>query len=109
MRYQRAQAQFTDRVDAVEPGEWDAPALPEWSVVDLVAHLTGEQLWAPLLASDGNRLWFSALFNMFSRVEVKELRGGFRRLYIFSWLEDLLDDPTPDDTPEVRIGDLWIE
>ncbi|MCZ2822260.1 TIGR03086 family metal-binding protein [Modestobacter sp. VKM Ac-2977] len=49
MRYQRAQAQFTDRVDAVEPGEWDAPALPEWSVVDLVAHLTGEQLWVPLL------------------------------------------------------------
>ncbi|MCZ2816475.1 TIGR03086 family metal-binding protein [Modestobacter sp. VKM Ac-2984] len=49
MRFQRAQAQFTDRVDAVEPGEWDAPALPEWSVADLVAHLTGEQLWVPLL------------------------------------------------------------
>ncbi|MGY5882794.1 TIGR03086 family metal-binding protein [Modestobacter lacusdianchii] len=51
--FQRAQAQFTDRVDAVEPGEWDAPALPEWSVADLVAHLTGEQLWvAPLLAGE---------------------------------------------------------
>jgi len=47
MLFQRAQAQFTDRVDAVEPGEWDAPALPEWSVADLVAHLTGEQLWVP--------------------------------------------------------------
>jgi uncharacterized protein (TIGR03086 family) len=51
--FQRAQAQFTDRVDAVGPGEWDAPALPGWSVADLVAHLTGEQLWAPpLLAGE---------------------------------------------------------
>jgi len=47
--FQRAQAQFTDRVDAVGPGEWDAPALPGWSVADLVAHLTSEQLWVPLL------------------------------------------------------------
>src|SRR4051812_33016810 len=44
MLFQRAQAQFTDRVDAVGPGEWDAPALPGWSVADLVAHLTSEQL-----------------------------------------------------------------
>jgi uncharacterized protein (TIGR03086 family) len=51
--FQRAQAQFTDRVDAVAPGEWDAPALPAWSVADLVAHLTSEQLWAPpLLAGE---------------------------------------------------------
>jgi uncharacterized protein (TIGR03086 family) len=47
--FQRAQAQFTDRVDAVGPGEWDTPALPEWSVADLVAHLTREQLWVPPL------------------------------------------------------------
>jgi len=53
MLFQRAQAQFTDRVDAVEPGEWEAPALPEWSVTDLVAHLTSEQLWVPpLLAGE---------------------------------------------------------
>ena len=53
MLFQRAQAQFTDRVDAVGPGEWDAPALPEWSVADLVAHLTSEQLWVPpLLAGE---------------------------------------------------------
>ena len=53
MLFQRAQAQFTDRVDAVEPGEWDAPALPDWSVADLVAHLTSEQLWVPpLLAGE---------------------------------------------------------
>ncbi|MBB3678654.1 TIGR03086 family metal-binding protein [Modestobacter versicolor] len=49
MLFQRAQAQFTDRVDAVGPSEWDAPALPEWSVADLVAHLTSEQLWVPPL------------------------------------------------------------
>jgi uncharacterized protein (TIGR03086 family) len=51
--FQRAQAQFTDRVDAVEPGEWAAPALPRWSVADLVAHLTSEQLRVPpLLAGE---------------------------------------------------------
>jgi uncharacterized protein (TIGR03086 family) len=47
--FQRAQAQFTDRVDAVEAGEWDDVALPGWSVADLVAHLTGEQLRVPAL------------------------------------------------------------
>jgi uncharacterized protein (TIGR03086 family) len=53
MSYQRAQAQFTDRVDAVEAAEWDTLALPEWSVADLVAHLTNEQLWVPpLLAGE---------------------------------------------------------
>jgi uncharacterized protein (TIGR03086 family) len=51
--FQRAQAQFTDRVDAVQPGGWDAAALPDWSVADLVAHLTSEQLWVPpLLAGE---------------------------------------------------------
>ena len=49
MLFQRAQAQFTDRVDAVQPGEWDASALPGWSVADLVAHLTSQQLWVPPL------------------------------------------------------------
>ena len=53
MLFQRAQAQFTDRVDAVGPGKWDAQALPGWSVADLVAHLTNEQLWVPpLLAGE---------------------------------------------------------
>src|SRR5215213_9943949 len=49
MLFQRAQAQFTDRVDAVGPGTWDVSALPGWSVADLVAHLTHEQLWVPPL------------------------------------------------------------
>ncbi|SFD97416.1 TIGR03086 family metal-binding protein [Blastococcus tunisiensis] len=51
--FQRAQNQFTDRVDAVEPGQWDDESLPGWTVADLVAHLVNEQLWvAPLLAGE---------------------------------------------------------
>ena len=51
--FQRAQAQFTDRVDAVEPDQWDDEALPGWTVGDLVAHLVTEMLWvAPLLAGE---------------------------------------------------------
>ena len=53
-RYQRAQAQFTDRVDAVDPGQWDVPALPGWTVADLVAHLTADQLAVPQLLAGGN-------------------------------------------------------
>ena len=45
--------QFTDRVDAVEPGQWDDESLPGWTVADLVAHLVNEQLWVPpLLAGE---------------------------------------------------------
>jgi uncharacterized protein (TIGR03086 family) len=51
--FQRAQNQFTDRVDAVEPGQWDDEALPGWTVGDLVAHMVTEMLWvAPLLAGE---------------------------------------------------------
>jgi uncharacterized protein (TIGR03086 family) len=51
--FQRAQASFTDRVDAVKPGQWDDESLPGWTVADLVAHLINEQLWvAPLLAGE---------------------------------------------------------
>ncbi|WP_104528878.1 TIGR03086 family metal-binding protein [Blastococcus saxobsidens] len=47
--FQRAQNQFTDRVDAVEPDRWEDPSLPGWTVSDLVAHLVSEQLWVPPL------------------------------------------------------------
>lgn len=47
--FQRAQARFTDRVDAVGPGQWDDECLPGWTVADLVAHLVAEQRWAPAL------------------------------------------------------------
>jgi uncharacterized protein (TIGR03086 family) len=51
--FQRAQAAFTDRIDAVEPGQWELEALPGWTVADLVAHLVGEAHWVPpLLAGD---------------------------------------------------------
>jgi uncharacterized protein (TIGR03086 family) len=51
--FQRAQASFTDRVDAVEPGQWDDESLPGWTVADLVAHLVNEALWVPpLLAGE---------------------------------------------------------
>ena len=51
--FQRAQAQFTDRVDAVAPDQWEDEALPGWTVADLVAHLVTEQLWVPpLLAGE---------------------------------------------------------
>jgi uncharacterized protein (TIGR03086 family) len=51
--FQRAQAAFTDRVDAVDPDQWEVEALPGWTVADLVAHLVREQLWAvPLLAGE---------------------------------------------------------
>ncbi|MEI4272064.1 TIGR03086 family metal-binding protein [Klenkia sp. LSe6-5] len=51
--FQRAQAQVTDAVDAVEPHRWEAPAVPGWTVADLVAHLVAGQLHEPLLVDDG--------------------------------------------------------
>jgi uncharacterized protein (TIGR03086 family) len=51
--FQRAQASFTDRVDAIEPEQWEDEALPEWTVADLVAHLITEMLWvSPLVAGE---------------------------------------------------------
>src|SRR4051794_19131228 len=43
-------AAFTDRVFAVPDYGWDAPTPDtEWSVRDLVNHVTSEHLWAPEL------------------------------------------------------------
>jgi uncharacterized protein (TIGR03086 family) len=51
--FQRAQASFTDRVDAIEPEQWEDEALPEWTVADLVAHMITEMLWvSPLVAGE---------------------------------------------------------
>jgi uncharacterized protein (TIGR03086 family) len=51
--FQRAQNQFTDRVDAVTPEQWEDESLPGWTVADLVAHLVSEALWVPpLLAGE---------------------------------------------------------
>lgn len=38
---------------------------------------------------------------------VNELRGGFTRIYLFTWLDgDARDD---EDAADVRLADLWIE
>ena len=51
--FQRAQAAVTDRIDAVEPGQWDREALPGWTVLDLVASLVaGQMRLVALLAGD---------------------------------------------------------
>ncbi|MEV6977925.1 TIGR03086 family metal-binding protein [Kitasatospora sp. NPDC093806] len=45
-----ALAAFTERVRLVTPGQWDAPTpCADWTVRDLVNHLTSEQLWVPEL------------------------------------------------------------
>ncbi|MEU6232907.1 TIGR03086 family metal-binding protein [Kitasatospora sp. NPDC047058] len=41
---------FGERVRLVTPAQWDAPTpCADWSVRDLVNHLTAEQLWVPEL------------------------------------------------------------
>ncbi|MGW7364446.1 TIGR03086 family metal-binding protein [Streptomyces sp. NPDC054841] len=56
-RYAQALALFTDRVHAVRTDQWDA-ATPcsEWSVRDLVNHVTSEQFWVPPLVSEGRTI-----------------------------------------------------
>jgi uncharacterized protein (TIGR03086 family) len=53
-RHAEALDLFTDRVHAIRPDQWEAPTpCTEWSVHDLVNHLTGEQLWVPPLVTEG--------------------------------------------------------
>lgn len=53
-RHSEALALFTDRVHAVRKDQWDDPTpCTEWTVRDLVNHLTAEQLWVPDLVTDG--------------------------------------------------------
>ncbi|MDK1472495.1 TIGR03086 family metal-binding protein [Streptomyces sp. 549] len=50
--FDRAHAEFDRRVRAVPDDRWTAPTpCTEWSVRDLVNHLTAEHLWAPPLLS----------------------------------------------------------
>ncbi|MEU0374396.1 TIGR03086 family metal-binding protein [Streptomyces sp. NPDC006283] len=52
-RHTEALALFTDRVHAVRDDQWDEPTpCTEWSVRDLVNHLTAEQLWVPDLVTE---------------------------------------------------------
>ncbi|MFI0788766.1 TIGR03086 family metal-binding protein [Streptomyces lydicus] len=52
-----ALALFGSRVHGVRDDRWDDPTpCSEWSVRDLVNHLTAEQLWVPRLVRDGATL-----------------------------------------------------
>ncbi|MGW4028927.1 TIGR03086 family metal-binding protein [Streptomyces sp. NPDC004838] len=54
-RHSEALELFTDRVHAVRPDQWDnATPCTDWSVRDLVNHLTAEQLWVPDLVTNGS-------------------------------------------------------
>lgn len=53
-RHGEAIALFGSRVHRVRDDQWDDPTpCAEWSVRDLVGHLTVEQLWVPRLVRDG--------------------------------------------------------
>ncbi|WP_149180453.1 TIGR03086 family metal-binding protein [Streptomyces sp. TRM49041] len=53
-RHAEALELFSSRVHAVRDDQWDDPTpCTEWSVRDLVSHLTGEQLWVVDLVGTG--------------------------------------------------------
>lgn len=52
--YAAALRLFGDRLRAIGEDQWSAPTpCTEWTVRDLVNHVTGEQLWIPPLVADG--------------------------------------------------------
>ncbi|MER7047274.1 TIGR03086 family metal-binding protein [Streptomyces jumonjinensis] len=54
-RHSEALALFGERVHAVRADQWDEPTpCTDWSVRDLVNHLTAEQLWVPALVTEGS-------------------------------------------------------
>lgn len=53
-RHAEALDLFSDRVRRIDSGQWGDPTpCTDWTVRDLVNHLTAEQLWVPPLVSDG--------------------------------------------------------
>ncbi|MFC9812559.1 TIGR03086 family metal-binding protein [Streptomyces virginiae] len=53
-RHAEALRLFGERVRAVRADQWGAPTpCTEWTVRDLVNHVTGEQLWIPPLVTEG--------------------------------------------------------
>ncbi|MGW5847326.1 TIGR03086 family metal-binding protein [Streptomyces sp. NPDC055254] len=53
-RHAEALRLFGDRVRSVAPDQWDAPTpCSQWSVRQVVNHVTGEQLWIPPLVTEG--------------------------------------------------------
>ncbi|MFE0605869.1 TIGR03086 family metal-binding protein [Streptomyces sp. NPDC058892] len=56
-RHAEALRFFGERVRAVKGDQWGAPTpCTEWTVRDLVNHVTGEQLWVPPLITEGRTL-----------------------------------------------------
>ncbi|MFE3583220.1 TIGR03086 family metal-binding protein [Streptomyces vinaceus] len=56
-RHAEALGLFGGRVRAVGEGQWGAPTpCTEWTVRDLVNHVTGEQLWIPPMVTDGRTI-----------------------------------------------------
>ncbi|MET8177827.1 TIGR03086 family metal-binding protein [Streptomyces sp. NPDC005336] len=54
-RYGEALDLFTERVHAIGPDQWDDPTpCTEWTVRDLVNHLTVEQMWVPPLVHESS-------------------------------------------------------
>ncbi|TCB92154.1 TIGR03086 family protein [Micromonospora zingiberis] len=48
--YRRSVAEFTERVQLVDPGQWSAPTpCPDWDVRTLVNHVVGEDRWSVAL------------------------------------------------------------
>ncbi|MEV8531955.1 TIGR03086 family metal-binding protein [Streptomyces sp. NPDC051211] len=53
-RHAEALRLFGERVHAVREDQWGAPTpCTDWTVRDLVNHVTGEQLWIPPLVTEG--------------------------------------------------------
>jgi uncharacterized protein (TIGR03086 family) len=117
--FQRAQNAFTDRVDAVEAGQWEVEALPGWTVADLVGHLVGEAHWVPglldgepledvaarvpsgtdvLLGDDPLRAWETVADEALAAVATADLAGTVRlsrgptpvRVYVQELTADLV-------------------
>lgn len=56
-RHAEALDLFSQRVHAIRDDQWDDPTpCTEWSVRDLVNHLTGEQLWVAPLVGEGRTI-----------------------------------------------------
>ncbi|URN17597.1 MULTISPECIES: TIGR03086 family metal-binding protein [Streptomyces] len=56
-RHAEALALVSSRVHAIGTDRWDAPTpCAEWSVRDLVGHLTAEQAWVPALVREGRTI-----------------------------------------------------
>jgi hypothetical protein len=101
--------------EGFEVGEWHRVVLEfSWSSMALHASIDGEAF------GRSRGLYFGPHESLVSGAagaaadedarataiqQVQQMLGGFRRLFLFTWLEDA----DTHDVPDVSIGDLWIE